>query len=85
MAFLCREPPVRTGRSGIPARRDGHGIVVRMSHVDTTGNSSGSAWVFALEEIPAAAASEDGTMRQAAPAFGRTLSRAPEGTPQALR
>ncbi|MFD4691981.1 hypothetical protein [Streptomyces sp. NPDC058463] len=35
--------------------------------------------------MPAADASEDGTMHEVAPVFGRTLIRAPEDTPQALR
>ncbi|MER5369839.1 hypothetical protein [Streptomyces sp. NPDC002722] len=56
-----------------------------MSHVDNAASSSEGAWVFGLEEIAAADASEDGTMHQATPAFGRTLIRAPEDAPQALR
>ncbi|MFE6662943.1 hypothetical protein ACFVFH_05175 [Streptomyces sp. NPDC057697] len=56
-----------------------------MSHVNNAARSSEDAWIFGLEEIPAADVSEDGTIHQVAPAFGRTLIRAPEGTPQALR
>ncbi|WP_326736768.1 hypothetical protein [Streptomyces sp. NBC_01022] len=56
-----------------------------MSHVNNAARSSEGTWVFGLEEIPAADASEDGSMHQVAPAFGRTLIRAPEDTPQALR
>ncbi|WP_327713927.1 hypothetical protein OG912_39885 (plasmid) [Streptomyces sp. NBC_00464] len=56
-----------------------------MSHVNNAARSSEGAWVFGLEEIPAADVSEDGSMQQVAPVFGRTLIRAPEDTPQALR
>ncbi|MFE3944575.1 hypothetical protein ACFXPV_22250 [Streptomyces sp. NPDC059118] len=56
-----------------------------MSHVNNAASPSEGAWIFGLEEIPAADASEDGTMHQVAPTFGRTLIRAPEDTPQALR
>ncbi|MGC4948838.1 hypothetical protein ACLQ2N_21870 [Streptomyces sp. DT224] len=56
-----------------------------MSHLNNAARSSEGTWVFGLEEIPAADASEDGSMRQVPPALGRTLIRAPEGTPQALR
>ncbi|MGQ4486661.1 hypothetical protein ACN6LM_003498 [Streptomyces sp. SAS_281] len=48
-------------------------------------SSSAGAWVFGLEEIPAADTGECGTVRQVAPVFGRTLIRAPEDAPQALR
>lgn len=74
-----------TSGSSWAARRDGRGVVVRMSHVNKAARSSGGAWVFGLEEIPAAEASEDGLMQQVAPVLGRTLIRAPEDTPQALR
>ncbi|MEU0297963.1 hypothetical protein ABZ252_00535 [Streptomyces sp. NPDC006175] len=56
-----------------------------MSHVNNAASPSEGAWIFGLQEIPAADTSEDGTVHQVAPAFGRTLIRATEDTPQALR
>jgi hypothetical protein len=46
---------------------------------------SPNGWVFGLEELPAADKAEDGTVHRVAPAFGRTVIKAPEGTPQALQ
>ncbi|MCX0246966.1 hypothetical protein [Streptomyces drozdowiczii] len=54
-----------------------------MSHVNNVAGSSEGAWIFGLEEISAADASEDGAMHP--PVLGRALIRAPEDTPQALR
>ncbi|NEA15566.1 hypothetical protein [Streptomyces halstedii] len=56
-----------------------------MNHANDPESSSAGAWVFGLEEMCAADAGEDDTLHQVAPAFGMTLIRAPEGTPQALR
>ncbi|MFF5773927.1 hypothetical protein ACFY8V_12245 [Streptomyces californicus] len=54
-------------------------------HGNSVAGSSEGAWVFGLEEILAADRTEDGSIHQVAPVFGRTLIRAPEDTPQALR
>ena len=67
------------------ARCDGYGIVVQMIPVNNPASASEGAWVFGLEEIPAFDKGEDGAIHQVAPAFGLTVIRAPEDTPQTLR
>jgi len=46
---------------------------------------SSDRWVFGLEEIPATDRGEDGVVHRVAPAFGRTVIKAPLGAPQTLR
>jgi len=71
--------------SSLAARCDGYGIVVQMIPVNNPASASEGAWVFGLEEIPAFDKGEDGAIHQVAPAFGLTVIRAPEDTPQTLR
>jgi hypothetical protein len=65
--------------------RDRPGIIVQMSHPNDHGSSSGDAWIFGLEEIPAVDTGEDGPVQSVSPAFGRAVIRVPEGTSEELR